>query len=156
MDVIGHTSYSEASHLWSSPNTESLFMTNPQLTEYVSPVRAKIEGIERALEPYKEIETALSAAKQALKELKAAFIERLDEAVAALTEADCRSIALAIAREDLEAQLENYVAAHRLEVVSAIENWWDKYRITSREIERSRAEAAERLADFEYELGYAS
>ncbi len=126
------------------------------LIEKVSPVRAKIEELERELEPYKEIEAGLKGAKKTLKELKAAFIERLDEAVTALSEADCRRIALSIAREDLEAQLENYVAAHRLEVVSAIETWWDKYRVTNREIERSRAEAAERLAVFEYELGYAS
>ncbi len=137
-------------------DTSDLEKELAELIEEVSPIRAKVEEIQRALEPYKEIETALSTAKQVLKELKAAFIERLDEAVVALTEADCRSIALAIAREDLEAQLENYVAAHRVEVVSAIENWWDKYRTTNREIERSRTKAAERLAVFQYELGYAS
>ncbi len=137
-------------------DTSDLEKELAELIENVAPVRTKIDEIQRELEPYREIEAALRAAKQTLKGLKAAFIERLDEAVAALTEADCRSIALDIAREDLETQLDDYVAAHRLELVSAIETWWEKYRITNREIERSRTNTVERLTGFVHELGYAS
>jgi type I restriction enzyme M protein len=48
------------------------------------------------------------------------------------------------------------VAGHRAQVVVAVENWWDKYRVPLREIEAEREVTAERLARFERELGYAS
>jgi type I restriction enzyme M protein len=65
-------------------------------------------------------------------------------------------LVLEIARAGLAAELERYVAGHRAQVVVAVENWWDKYRVPLREIEAEREVTAERLARFERELGYAS
>ena len=73
----------------------------------------------------------------------------------ALAMEECQQLVLAIAREDLEAQLNRYVTAHRQQVISAIENWWDKYRVTLREIEAKRDVAARRLDAFLRGLGYA-
>jgi type I restriction enzyme M protein len=101
------------------------------------------------------IEAGLSAAKKTLKELKAAFIERLEGTVTALSEEDCRRLALGIAREDLEAQLDRYIATHRREVVAAVETWWDKYWVSIREIEAERDVLAKELERFVGELGYA-
>ncbi|MDP9475652.1 MAG: type I restriction-modification system subunit M [Actinomycetota bacterium] len=104
----------------------------------------------------KTLKKEVTAAKKNLKTLRSGFLERLQEATAALSKEDCRRLALDIAREDLKAQLDRYVDAHRHEIVAALENWWDKYRVSTQEIERSRSEAAERLTVFECELGYAS
>jgi type I restriction enzyme M protein len=98
----------------------------------------------------------VTAAKKNLKTLRSGFLERLEEATAALSENDSRRLALGIAREDLQAQLERYVAAHRREIVAALENWWDKYRVSIREIEVGRVASAEALERFIGELGYAS
>jgi type I restriction enzyme M protein len=51
-------------------------------------------------------------------------------------------------------QLDRYVAAHRSEVVAAVEMWWDKYRVTLKHIEADRDSAATRLTAFLRDLGY--
>jgi hypothetical protein len=58
-------------------------------------------------------------------------------------------------QDDLAAQLERYVTAHRQQVIAAVENWWDKYRVTLRAIETERDAAVSRLEVFMRELGYA-
>ena len=61
---------------------------------------------------------------------------------------------LDIARDDLARQLERYVTAHRQAVIAAVENWWDKYKVTAREIEAERDGAKAKLDSFLKELGY--
>ena len=47
-----------------------------------------------------------------------------------------------------------YIAAHRQKVVAAVENEWDKYRVTMRDIEEARDAAKVRLDTFLRDLGY--
>ncbi|MDH6100193.1 hypothetical protein NWP21_15375 [Anabaenopsis sp. FSS-46] len=61
---------------------------------------------------------------------------------------------LDIAKDDLENQLNRYVNAHRQQVISSLENWWDKYRVTLRDIEAKRDDAAKRLDGFLRGLEY--
>ena len=103
----------------------------------------------------KVLKKEVATAKKILKELRSDFLDRLEESTADLSEEDCRSLALGIAREDLEAQLDRYVAAHRREIVAAIESWWDKYRMSIQGIEAERDELAEELERLVGELGYA-
>jgi type I restriction enzyme M protein len=103
----------------------------------------------------KTLKKEVTAAKKYLKTIRSGFLERLEEATAALSEEDCCRLALGIAREDLEAQLERYVAAHRREIVAVIESWWDKYRVSIREIEAERDAATEYLAQVMKELARA-
>ena len=63
---------------------------------------------------------------------------------------------LAILRDELQRELERRVTAHRQRVVSVVEGWWEKYRVTLVEIEGERNAAKERLDGFLRELGYAS
>lgn len=68
---------------------------------------------------------------------------------------ECQRLVLDIAKDDLEAQLQRYVTTHRQQVITAVENWWDKYRVTLRDIEARRDAAAKRLEAFLKGLGYA-
>ena len=47
-----------------------------------------------------------------------------------------------------------YLTWSRQELVSLYENWWEKYRVSMREIEAERDEAKERLDTSLRELGY--
>ena len=58
-------------------------------------------------------------------------------------------------REWLEAELERYAAAQRQQAIAAVENWWDKYRVSLREIETGQEAAVKQLDKFVAELGYA-
>jgi type I restriction enzyme M protein len=98
----------------------------------------------------------LTAARRRQRDLEAELIRRLETAYDALSLTGVQQLALLIMRDDLRTQLDRYVAAHRRQVVAAVENWWDKYRVTARAIETDRDAAAARLAGYLRELGYAS
>jgi type I restriction enzyme M protein len=110
------------------------------------------EGISEAEE--KILKRELTAAKKALKALHRTFGERLEAARTALDADEARALALRILKTDLQNELRRYVAAHRQKVVAAIENEWDKYRVTLRNIEGERDGAKARLDGFLSELGY--
>jgi len=101
-----------------------------------------------------EITNQLKEARKRFKELQKKFIKYLHEARNTLSDDDCRDLVLDILNEKLSGYLESYVSAHRQEVIAAVENWWDKYRVTLMDIERERDKAASRLAEFMGELGY--
>jgi ribosome recycling factor len=109
---------------------------------------------EKEFQPHVGITNQLKEARKRLKELQKEFIKCLREARDALSDDDCRNLVLDILNEKLAGHLESYVTAHRQEVVAAVENWWDKYRVTLRDIEGERENSTKKLAEFMGELGY--
>lgn len=126
-----------------------------ELATFIKPIELEINDIERQLEPYKEIKKQLTEAKANLKTLKNELVKRLEAAREALTDEQCQELVLTIFKDGLIAELERYVTAHRQQVIAAVENWWDKYRVTLKDIEAERDAAAKRLSEFLQELGYA-
>lgn len=125
-----------------------------ELEAFIAENEAEIAEIEAQLEPYKEIVKQLKEAKAELKTLKNELVKRLEAARAALSNEDCRDLVLAIFKDGLIAELERYVTAHRQQVIAAVENWWDKYRVTLQDIETERDAAAKKLNEFLQGLGY--
>jgi type I restriction enzyme M protein len=82
-------------------------------------------------------------------------VNRLSAKRAALTDEECQQLVLAIFKDGLTAELERYVSAHRQQVIVAVENWWDKYRVTLQDIEAQRDAARQQLGEFLSGLGYA-
>ncbi|MFN9622503.1 MAG: N-6 DNA methylase, partial [Cyanobacteriota bacterium] len=97
----------------------------------------------------------LSAEKAKLKALIRGFEDRLEEAQAELSPEQAEALVLAILRDDLQQELERRVVARRQKLVAVVESWWEKYRVTLREIEGERGWAQARLDGFLRELGYA-
>jgi hypothetical protein len=120
----------------------------------VRPVEVKVLELEMRLKPYDEILEKLKAAKKELKDLQREFLMRLNEAREALSKEDCRDLVLDILKEKLESALNSYVAEHRQLVVAAVENCWDKYRVTLKDIEKARELAVSRLDSNLKALGY--
>jgi len=123
-------------------------------TEKVQPIEEMIKGLEQKLQPYIEITDKLREAKKRFKELQKKFMKRLHEARNALSNDDCCVLVLDILNEKLSGHLDSYVTAHRQEVITAVENWWDKYRVTLKDIEGERENAVMALSEFSRELGY--
>ncbi|KAB8317311.1 hypothetical protein SD81_018550 [Tolypothrix campylonemoides VB511288] len=121
----------------------------------IEQTEVEIAEIEAQLEPYKEITKQLKEAKAKLKTLKNELVKRLDVARAALTNEECQGLVLGIFKDGLIVELERYVTAHRQQVIAAVENWWDKYRVTLQDIEAERDAAAQQLNEFLHSLGYA-
>ena len=103
----------------------------------------------------KALKRKLSAARRKHKALRASFVERLEAARDALSEEDARALVLGILQDDLRAEVDRRVVAHRQEIVAALENWWSKYRETLGQIEGERDGARNRLAGYLRGLGYA-
>ncbi|MEH2268543.1 MAG: hypothetical protein V7K68_08955 [Nostoc sp.] len=57
-------------------------------------------------------------------------------------------------KADLLMQLERYVSEHRQMVIAAVENWWDKYKVTLAEIEKEEEEVNLHLSELLRGLGY--
>lgn len=115
------------------------------------------EGEGEALSPEerKARRQQLNAARAALKALEREFLARLEAARAGLSEDAAREIVLAIERERLEAELDRRAAARVQAIIARVESWWDKYRVSLRELEAAREQAAATLAGYVEELGYA-
>lgn len=96
----------------------------------------------------------LAKVKKQLKARQENFAGHLNQAVDGLDEAQAARLLLTILHNDMQAIVERYIAAQRKQIVTAFENWWDKYRVTLNEIEHKRDAAAEALQGFLKGLGY--
>lgn len=59
-------------------------------------------------------------------------------------------------KEGIDQYLEQYLTEMRNQIIAIYETWWDKYRVTAREIEGERDLAKAKLDGFLGELGYAT
>jgi type I restriction enzyme M protein len=105
-------------------------------------------------EEVKALKKQLTAVKKELSRLMNQVSQRLFQARRGLPTPAVKALVLGILREDLSAQVDRYIAAHRADVVAAFEMWWDKYRVTLGELEASREAARNKLESFLVELGY--
>ena len=103
----------------------------------------------------KEWKRQLGALKKDIKAKRLGFEQRLNAAVDALDDAAAATLLLTILRKDMQAIVERYVGAQRQQVVAAVENWWDKYKVTLSDLEAAREAANTRLKTFLRELRYA-
>ena len=142
-------------HRDSGDNINILKSKLKALTEKVEPIEQMIKVLEQKLQPYIEITDKLKGAKKRFKELQKRFIKHLHEAREALSDDDCCDLVLDILNEKLSGHIDSYVTVHRWEVIAAVENWWNKYRVTLRDIGMSRDKDAEKLNDFFKDMNYA-
>jgi type I restriction enzyme M protein len=96
----------------------------------------------------------LTTVKKQQKAMQQEFITKLGKARAELTAMQERDLALRLAKDDVAVHLDSYVTAHRQQIITAVENWWDKYAVPLHQIERERDATASKLAAFLKELGY--
>jgi type I restriction enzyme M protein len=126
-----------------------------KLQGFVASVEAEIAMIEQQLKPYNEIKEKLTEARRRLRALKADLDQRLDDARSVLTDEACQRLVLDIFKDGLTTQLDRYITAHRQQVIVAVENWWDKYRVTLQDIEWELDAARQQWSEFLSGLGYA-
>ena len=87
----------------------------------------------------------LTAVKKQLKAKNDSFKQHIDDAVNGLTPEASAELLLTILHNDMQTIVERYMVAQRKQIVTAFENWWEKYRVTLTEIEGKRDEAAKAL-----------
>ena len=92
--------------------------------------------------------------QEALKAKKESFAAHINAAVDGLSPEQAAELLLTILHNDMRAIVERHMAAQRKAIVTAFENWWDKYRVTLTEIEGKRDAAAQALQGFLKGLRY--
>ncbi|MFE7837371.1 N-6 DNA methylase [Streptomyces sp. NPDC057474] len=103
----------------------------------------------------RKLRADLKTAKARVKELRSVFVDELKKAAARLSAEEAQQTVLSFLDDDLRARMDRFVATGRRELVAAYRGWGSKYAMTLVSLERQRDVAAERLAKFLKELGYA-
>lgn len=89
-----------------------------------------------------------------------ARVARVDELMVemggVLAEGDARRLILKKLYDIVQAELNRYLNAEKRELIGAVENLWEKYAVSSRELEEARGETLETLNEFLGGLGYVS
>ncbi|MGO0307885.1 type I restriction-modification system subunit M [Endozoicomonas acroporae] len=89
-----------------------------------------------------------------IKTKKEGFETQLNQSVDSLTPEAAAELLLNILHQDMRTIVERYISSQRQLIVAAVENWWDKYKVTLTEIEHKRDAAAQKLQGFLSGLGY--
>ncbi len=115
---------------------------------------AKLKTVEDKIKNHLELDDTLKKAKKIIKEIKDKKDELVDKAREKITPEDAKVLILARWRKELGETVMVHVNDHRRSLVGAVENIWDKYTTTLKEILSSRDESAKELDGFLKELGY--
>ena len=102
----------------------------------------------------KEWKRQLSVLKKDIKAKTQGFALRLNAAVDGLDDAGAAALLLTVLSHDMRAILERYIGAQRQQMVTAVENWWEKYSLTLTHLMHERDQAAMALDRFLKGLGY--
>jgi type I restriction enzyme M protein len=109
---------------------------------------------ELSAEEIKAIRKEIAGLRKQLRTLHVDFVDRLQQAIAALDDEAAALLVVVILRSELQSIIDRYIARHRRAIVEVFETWWDKYRLTLHAIEQDRDAAADQLADDLLALGY--
>ncbi len=107
-----------------------------------------------SLAGFAALKKQLTGVKKQQQAMYHEFITQLAKTRAELTAPQERDLVLRLMRSDLTAHLTSYVSANRLQIITALENWWDKYAFPLHQIEADRDAAIAKLAGFLEDLGY--
>jgi type I restriction enzyme M protein len=117
-------------------------------------VEAQLADLDPAKKTDKRKIAALNKDKAALK----ARLAKTDAILAAiggqLTEAEARELILKKLYDLVSNELNRYLNAEKRRLIAVVENLWDKYAVSSRELESRRAETLKTLDGFLKGLGY--
>ncbi len=133
-------------------------------SEWIGPLREAVARGRQAWDTARSIDDSLArhkALEDEAKELKAnlkAIENNRDELVASAREkisvGEARTVIIDRLRTLLLDIYHGYLGAEQRACVKAVENLWDKYAVTARQIEAERDEVSRQLQDFLVELGY--
>jgi type I restriction enzyme M protein len=122
--------------------------------ELIRQVDAQLANLDPANKDDKKKITALNKDKAALQ----ARLARTDALLAAiggqLTEEEARSLILKKLYDLARNELNRYLNAEKRGLFAVVENLWDKYAVSSRELEAERAHTLKTLDGFLKRLGY--
>ena len=125
-----------------------------RLDKEVDALQAEITEIDTKLQAHTKLDKELKALKAGIREAEKRKDELVQQARAKISEEEAKALILQRFKQELDAEYGAYIRAYLQGLIKAIENLWDKYAVTMKEILAERDQVAAELDDFFEELGY--
>ena len=114
----------------------------------------RINAIDQQLAQHAALDTELRTLKANIREVEKQKDEMIAAARAKITEADAKALILERFRKLLTEQFDGYLRQYQRSFIAAVENLWQKYAVTTKQILADRDREAAQLDAFLKELGY--
>lgn len=114
----------------------------------------EIAEIDKRLERHTALENKMKTLKSEIKAIEKSKDELVQQARERITEQEARELIINRFYSILVEELNQYMKENLLIIIDAVENLWDKYKITANRILKERDEETSRLDEFLKELGY--
>jgi len=134
------------------------------ISEYAIPLKEAMERgqhaynqaarINASLERHKALEDEVKTLRASIRSIENNRDELVQSAREKISTDEARTVIIERLRKLLMEIYQTYLRADQRACVRAIENLWDKYAVTAKEIETARDAAAQELQAFLVELGY--
>ena len=152
----------EISELWSAMAREDKPCSHPlewrmaldHCKDLIRQVDTQLAKLDSANRDDKKKITALNKDKAALEARLAGTDAILAAIGGQLTEEDARRLILKKLYDLAHNELTRYLNAEKRALIAVVENLWDKYAVSSRELEAERAQTLKELDGFLKRLGY--
>ena len=114
----------------------------------------RIEAIDEQLERHAALDAELKKLKSNIREVEKQKDEMIAAARAKITEAEAKTLILERFRNLLNEQFNGYLRQYQRSFIADVENLWQKYAVTTKQILAERDREAAQLDAFLTELGY--
>jgi len=128
--------------------------TIKRLEKEITALESDISDIDSKLEAHTKLDKELKALRAGIREAEKKKDELVEQARAKITQEEAKELILQRFKQELDNEYSAYIHAYLQGLTKAIENLWDKYAVTMKEILAERDEQAELLDGFLQELGY--
>lgn len=116
--------------------------------------QVKVSQIEAQLKRHKVLDDEAKELKKVIKGIESKRDELVLSAREKISQDEARVVIVARLKQLLLNTYNRYLRAEQRACIMAVENLWEKYAVTAKEIETVRDKAAEELKFFLAELGY--
>ena len=114
----------------------------------------RIQEIDQQLERHAALDAELKKLKANIREVEKQKDEMIAAARAKITEDEAKTLILGRFRKSLTEQFDGYLRQYQRSFIAAVENLWQKYAVTTKQILAERDREAAQLDAFLKELGY--
>jgi type I restriction enzyme M protein len=125
-----------------------------KLDKQAERINQEIMDIENKLEAHSALDKELKTLKASIRESEKKKDDLVEKARARISEREAKELILERFRQLLLSEYQGYLRHYRQGFVAKVENLWNKYSVTVKEILAERDQEAELLNQFLVELGY--